>query len=181
MKEAYRDMDWVKGADARIRLKAWKNGTTGFPIVDAGMRELTSTGYMHNRARLIAGSFLPKTLLVDWMDGEKHFARLLSDYDPASNNGNWQWVAGTGVDSQPYFRILNPRLQSERYDEDATYIKKWIPELRTMSAKDIHKWCEGKICGEARLSSIKYPRPIVDYKAQKEKALSMYKAAYESS
>tara|TARA_B100001287_G_scaffold268866_1_gene265649 strand:- start:275 stop:1732 length:1458 start_codon:yes stop_codon:yes gene_type:complete len=181
MKEAYRDMNWVKGVDARNRLKAWKSGKTGFPIVDAGMRELASTGYMHNRARLITGSFLPKTLLVDWMEGEKHFARYLSDYDPASNNGNWQWVAGTGVDSQPYFRILNPRLQSERYDENATYIKKWIPELRTMSAKDIHKWCEGKICSEARLSSIKYPHPIVDYKEQKEKALGMYRAAYESS
>ena len=180
MKEAYRDIKWEKGAEARKRLRAWKLGKTGFPIVDAGMRELAATGYMHNRARLITASFLPKTLLIDWMEGEKHFAKMLSDYDPASNNGNWQWVAGTGVDSQPYFRILNPKLQGEKYDSDCIYIKKWIPELRDLSPKDIHKWSDGEICSEDRFDGIKYPAPIVNYSKQKEMALDIYTKAYES-
>ena len=170
MKPAYRKITWPSGTTSL--LKAWKTGKTGFPIVDAGMREMAATGYMHNRARLIVGSFLPKTLLINWQEGEKFFAQSLTDYDPASNNGNWQWVAGTGTDSQPYFRILNPFLQSAKYDPEATYIKKWVPELSDVPAKDIHNW------GEKHSNySISYPSPVVDYSSQKEKALKLYASA----
>lgn len=169
MREKYSGIRW---SSSQRLLDAWERGETGFPIVDAGMREMAATGYMHNRARLICGSFLPKTLLVNWQKGEAHFARSLVDYDPASNNGNWQWVAGTGSDSQPYFRILNPFLQSAKYDPDAVYIKKWIPELRELSAKDIHNW--DKTFAEHR--NVDYPAPIVNYAEQKEKVLKAYKA-----
>lgn len=154
-------------------LEAWKRGETGFPVVDACMRELNTTGYMHNRGRLIVSSFLTKTLLLDWREGERYFAQKLTDYDPASNNGNWQWTASTGVDSQPYFRIFNPWSQSAQYDPGATYIKKWVPELRNVDAKTIHD--------EEDMKSTKvngYPAPIVDYAAQKEKALRLFKDAY---
>jgi deoxyribodipyrimidine photo-lyase len=137
------------------------------------MRELNTTGYMHNRGRLIVSSFLTKTLLLDWREGERYFAKKLTDYDPASNNGNWQWTASTGVDSQPYFRIFNPWSQSEQYDAKATYIKKWVPELRDVDAKTIHN--EDKMMAEKIAG---YPKPIVDYTEQKEKALRLYKDAY---
>jgi len=173
MKESLDDIKWVKNKQFA---DAWKEGKTGYPIIDAAMRQLKETGYMHNRARLIAGSFLPKTLLLDWQIGEKHFARMLTDYDPASNNGNWQWVAGTGSDSQPYFRILNPSLQSKKYDTDAEYIKRWVPELESVPAKDIHNWAETHV----KYKDVKYPSPIVDYSDQKEKALDMYSKALRS-
>jgi deoxyribodipyrimidine photo-lyase len=104
------------------------------------MRELNATGYMHNRARLIVATFLIKTLLIDWKKGEQYFAQKLTDYDPASNNGNWQWCAGTGADSQPYFRIFSPREQNKNFDPDCEYIKQWIPELKDVPAKDIINW-----------------------------------------
>lgn len=176
MKRGLRDIDWrstQKGSSGAKDLNAWQRGLTGFPIVDAGMRQLEQTGYMHNRARLITASFLPKTLLIDWREGEKHFAKSLTDYDPASNNGNWQWVAGTGSDSQPYFRILNPYRQSARYDPNAEYIKKWIPELKDIPARDIHNWDTAHV----DYIDIAYPSPIVDYTNQKELALEMYKKA----
>lgn len=169
MKEQYNTLKW---SGSNSDFKKWCNGKTGFPIVDAGMRELNETGYMHNRARLITASFLIKTLLVDWQKGEKYFAQHLVDYDPASNNGNWQWVASTGADSQPYFRIFNPWSQGKEHDPDAEYVKKWIPELKEVPAKAIHKWDE---CWTLFRQS-GYPKPIVDYKKQKEKALDMYKA-----
>ena len=168
MKPKYDAIKWEKNATL---LRAWKEGKTGFPIVDAGMRELNATGYMHNRARLITASFLIKTMLIDWQEGEKYFAQQLSDYDPASNNGNWQWVASTGADSQPYFRIFNPWSQSEKHDKDAVYIKKWVHELVDVPAKDIHKWDEK--CKDFK--NITYPCPIVSYEDQRKKALSMYK------
>lgn len=170
MNEKYRRIKW---SNSKKLLEAWQTGTTGFPIVDAGMREMLQTGYMHNRARLIVGSFLPKTLLINWQEGEKHFAKTLTDYDPASNNGNWQWVAGTGADSQPYFRILNPFLQSKKYDPDASYIKRWVPELKDVPAQDIHKWN----VVYANYKDIKYPKPIVDYTEQKTKVLDAYNKA----
>lgn len=150
---------------------AWKKGNTGFPIIDACMRQLNHTGFMHNRGRLIVASFLIKTLLVDWKKGEKYFAQNLIDYDPAANNGNWQWVAGTGADSQPYFRIFNPWAQGERYDVDATYIKKWCPELKDVPSNHIHQW--NKYHSQYR--TISYPKPIVDYSEMREKALALYK------
>jgi len=169
LKPKYDGLKWHKN---RTQLKAWKMGKTGFPIVDAGMRELNTTGYMHNRARLITASFLIKTLLIDWREGEKYFASQLIDYDPASNNGNWQWVASTGADSQPYFRIFNPWSQSSSYDEEAKYIKQWVPELREVDASDIHQWD----IHHSKYPSIKYVKPIVDYSEQRNKALEMYKA-----
>jgi len=168
LKEKYGKIQWDKNSK---HLNAWKSGMTGFPIVDAGMRELNATGYMHNRARLITASFLIKTLLINWEDGEKYFSQHLTDYDPASNNGNWQWVASTGADSQPYFRIFNPWSQSDKYDPDANYIKKWIPELQNVPPKAIHKWD----IEYEKYKETKYPSPIVDYDAQRKKALVMYK------
>jgi deoxyribodipyrimidine photo-lyase len=167
MKRRYGAIKW---SNSERNLEAWKQGKTGFPIVDAGMRQLLATGYMHNRTRLITSSFLAKTLFINWQEGEAHFARNLIDYDPASNNGNWQWTAGTGTDSQPYFRILNPFLQSKKYDADAEYIKRWIPELSSVSSNDIHKWDETSY----KYPNIDYPSPIVDYASQKEKVLKAY-------
>jgi len=153
----------------------WCKGETGFPIVDAGMRQLNATGYMHNRARLIVASFLVKNLLIDWREGEEYFASKLTDYDVASNNGNWQWIASTGADSQPFFRIFNPWEQAKNYDPKCEYIKKWIPELKDVPDKDILKWeTEWEIHKD-----IKYPKPIVDYKKQKDLALKMLGAAFK--
>jgi deoxyribodipyrimidine photo-lyase len=170
LKEKY---DAIKWENNTSYINAWKNGKTGFPIVDACMRQLNITGYMHNRGRLIVSSFLIKILLVDWRVGEKYFAQNLIDYDPASNNGNWQWVSGSGADSQPYFRIFNPWTQGEKHDENAEYIKKWIPELETVNVKHIHAW--DKYCEYDEYTKINYPKPIVNYSSQREKAIVMYK------
>ena len=167
MRKKYEKMKWENNPSY---LKAWENARTGFPIIDAAMTELNTTGYMHNRARLITASFLIKTLLINWQKGEKYFAQKLTDYDPASNNGNWQWVAGTGADSQPYFRIFNPWSQSENYDTEATYIKKWLPDLKDIPAKHLHHWNEYY----EEYKNIDYPKPIVDYNEQRKKALSLY-------
>ncbi|NDH07696.1 deoxyribodipyrimidine photo-lyase, partial [bacterium] len=118
----------------------WCNGVTGYPLVDAAMRQLNQTGYMHNRGRLVAAGFLVKTLLISWQKGERYFAQHLIDYDPASNNMNWQWCASTGTDSMPYFRIFNPFMQQIRFDPNCEYIKRWIPELKDVPVKDISKW-----------------------------------------
>lgn len=173
MRPSLRDIQWENNIKFQ---KAWKEGKTGFPIVDAGMRQLNQTGYMHNRARLITASFFIKTLLQDWKIGEKYFAQLLTDYDPASNNGNWQWVASTGADSQPYFRIFNPWIQSKENDPDAEYIKHWIPELKDVPSKDIHNW-NNKY---ELYRNINYPQPIVNYEEQKQKALKIYTSALRS-
>ena len=167
MKQKYNKVHWHHNTNW---FKAWCDGETGYPVVDAGMRQLNETGYMHNRARLIVASFLTKTLLIDWKDGEEYFATKLTDYDPASNNGNWQWVASTGADSQPYFRIFNPWEQAKNFDPDCEYIKKWVPELADVPEKDILNW-------EIEFNNykdIKYPKPIVDYKKQKDLALKMF-------
>lgn len=150
------------------KFKHWCEGTTGFPIVDAGMRELNTTGYMHNRVRMIAASFLVKDLHISWRQGEKYFAQHLIDYDPAVNNGNWQWAASTGCDAQPYFRIFNPWNQQMKFDPDCKYIKKWIPELANETPKAIHTWYNQK-------EQSKYPFPIVVHEHEAKKALSYYK------
>lgn len=169
-KPKYDKIKW----DNDIKLfNAWKDGNTGFPIVDACMRQLNTTGYMHNRGRLIVASFLIKTLFIDWRKGEKYFAQNLIDYDPAANNGNWQWVAGTGVDSQPYFRIFNPWSQSEKYDPDASFIKKWCPELNDVPEKDIHNWF--KTHKKNIEAGIKYKSPVVDYSEKRKYVLEKYK------
>ena len=137
--------------------KKWCSGMTGFPLVDAGMRQLNTTGFMHNRVRMVVASFLVKDLHIDWLWGERYFAQQLVDYDPAVNNGNWQWCASTGCDAQPYFRIFNPWLQQKKFDPDCVYIKTWVPELQKLSAKEIHTWYKSDISG------IDYPTPIVDH------------------
>ena len=134
---------------------AWREGRTGYPVVDAGMRELAETGYMHNRARMITASFLCKDLLIDWRWGERHFQRLLLDHELASNNGGWQWAAGTGCDAAPYFRVFNPSLQERKFDPDGAYVRRWVPEVGT----------DG------------YPKPIVDHKERRLQAIAMYKEA----
>jgi deoxyribodipyrimidine photo-lyase len=169
MKSAYSKMRWHKNTRY---LDLWKKGLTGFPVVDAGMRQMNITGYMHNRARLIVASFLIKTLLIDWREGEKYFATKLTDYDIASNNGNWQWTSGTGADSMPYFRIFSPWRQTEEFDPDCIYIKTWVPELREISNKEILNW-------ETKWNKdVKYPKPIVNFKEQTKLALEMYKEVY---
>jgi deoxyribodipyrimidine photo-lyase len=135
--------------------QAWCEGRTGYPIVDAGMRELNATGFMHNRVRMIVASFLTKHLLIDWRWGEAYFAKKLLDFELASNNGGWQWAAGTGTDAQPYFRVFNPESQTEKFDKDLRYIKKWVPELGTSS----------------------YPQPIVEHKFARNRAIETYKKA----
>lgn len=154
-------------------LTAWMKGKTGYPIVDAAMRQLNETGWMHNRGRLITSSFLIKTLLIDWRFGEQYFAKRLVDYDVASNNGNWQWISGTGADSMPYFRVFNPWSQSEKYDKLGVYIKKWVPELQSVDPADLHTWFDS--CHLTKYANIRYPKPIVDFDTQRTKVLELYK------
>jgi deoxyribodipyrimidine photo-lyase len=170
--QKYRNLKWKND---KKQIDVWKSGNTGFPLVDAAMREMNATGYMHNRGRMLTASFLIKTLLVDWRIGEKYFAENLTDYDIASNNGNWQGISGTGVDMKPYFRDMNPWIQSSKFDPNAEYIKKWVPELKHVLAKDIHKWNEKY--NDDEYKTVKYKKPIVDYYKQKEAMLSMYKNA----
>lgn len=162
-KEAFlahtRQIQWENNPEFFER---WKEGTTGFPIVDAGMRELRQTGLMHNRVRMIVASFLTKDLLIDWRWGEQYFMNQLLDGDLAPNNGGWQWAASTGCDPQPYFRIFNPELQSMKFDPKGEYIKKYVPELRHVSADEIHT------------PGSRYITPIVNHAAQKPKALALY-------
>lgn len=164
----------LKWENKRAQFEKWKSGNTGFPLVDACMRELNTTGYMHNRGRMTVASFLIKTLLIDWRWGEQYFARQLTDYDLASNNGNWQGISGTGVDMKPYFRDMNPWIQSVKYDKNAEYIKKWVPELENVEPSHIHKWYEQHT--NSMYKQIKYPEPIVDYDLQKKKMLNMYES-----
>ena len=147
--------DRIPWRNNEAEFDAWCAGTTGYPIVDAGMRELNATGFMHNRVRMIVASFLTKHLLIDWRWGEAYFAKKLLDFELASNNGGWQWAAGTGTDAQPYFRVFNPDSQTEKFDKDLTYIKKWIPEFGTAA----------------------YPNPIVDHKFARNRAIETYKKA----
>lgn len=170
--EKYRNLKW---SQSETNIEKWKKGETGIPLVDACMRELNTTGYMHNRGRMTTASFLIKTLLIDWRIGEQYFAQQLTDYDIASNNGNWQGISGTGVDMKPYFRDMNPWIQSSKFDKDAKYIKKWVPELENVTATDIHMWDEKHKL--KKYKDVKYPKPIVDYYSQKEKMLEMYKSA----
>lgn len=158
-------------------LNRWKSGKTGFPVVDAGMRELNQTGYMHNRSRMVVASFLVKTLGIDWRLGERYFAEKLTDYDVASNNGNWQNISSTGMYNQPYFRDMNPWIQSAKFDKDCEYIKKWVPELKEVEPRVIHKWHVH--CKDPKYKNT-YVEPIVDYSLQKNIVLGRYKKAFTS-
>ena len=153
-KTQYNNIQWRNNEDEFLR---WCRGETGYPIVDAGMRELNETGFMHNRVRMIVGSFLVKDLLIDWRWGEAYFARKLLDFELSSNNGNWQWVAGCGCDAAPYFRVFNPDTQAKRFDPKGIYIRKWVPEF----------------------DSLQYPTPIVDHAFAKERCIKAYKAALQ--
>jgi deoxyribodipyrimidine photo-lyase len=153
-KPAYDRIPWRNAPD---EFAAWCQGKTGYPIVDAGMRELNSTGFMHNRVRMIVASFLTKHLLIDWRLGERYFASQLLDFDLASNVGGWQWAASCGCDAAPYFRVFNPALQTEKFDKELRYIKKWVPELGTSS----------------------YPKPIVEHSYARERVLKVFKEALQ--
>jgi len=168
----YKGIKWRKSYSD---FDKWCDGKTGFPIIDAGMRELNTTGYMHNRCRMAVATFLVKTLLIDWRWGERYFAQTLVDYDIASNNGNWQGISSTGVDMKPYFRDMSPWIQSKKYDEDVEYIKKWIPELKDVPPEDIHKWYEAYTKPEYK--TIQYPKPMVVLEVQREKMMKMYENA----
>lgn len=170
MKPQYDKIKWHHNENW---FQSWKTGTTGFPVVDAGMRQLNATGFMHNRTRLIVATFLIKTLLIDWTKGAKYFSNHLVDYDPSANQLNWQWCNSSAVDSPGYFRIMNPWRQQEDHDNQCEYIKQWVPELKDVPIKDIHNWDTEWI----NYKDIKYPKPICNYEEQKEKALKMYKDA----
>jgi deoxyribodipyrimidine photo-lyase len=158
----------------RRALNAWQRGLTGYPIVDAGMRELWNTGWMHNRVRMVVASFLVKDLLIDWRMGEKWFWDTLVDADPANNAANWQWVAGSGADAAPYFRIFNPVIQGEKFDPDGTYVRRWVPELAHLPVGVIHRPWAAKaaqlVAADVRLGDT-YPRPIVDHDRARQRAL----------
>lgn len=154
-KSKYDTLQWRNSEED---FQKWKSGQTGFPLVDAGMRQLNETGFMHNRIRMLVASFLTKHLLIDWRWGEAYFAKKLLDYELASNNGNWQWAAGTGVDAQPYFRVFNPHSQIEKFDSDKIYIRKWVNEYGTNS----------------------YPKEMVEHKFARERALEAFKKAANS-
>jgi deoxyribodipyrimidine photo-lyase len=156
----------------RKSFQKWCQGKTGFPIVDAGMRELNQTGWMHNRVRMICASFLVKDLHIDWRWGEKYFAQMLIDYDPAVNNGNWQWAASTGCDAQPYFRIFNPWNQQKKFDPDCIYIKRWIPELQSLPPNLIQRW-------ELEYDASIYPRPMLNHAAESRKAIQMFRTVLQ--
>ena len=158
----------------------WCSGLTGFPIVDAGMRELNKTGYMHNRSRLITSNFLNRLLGCDWRLGERYFARMLIDYDPSVNNGNWQWISSTGVDLKPFKqRIFNPWSQSKKSDLKGEYIKKWIPELKNVKTTHLYNWDKHSM--KYDLNKLKYPKMIIDYKIQKEKSIKMYSSGIKNN
>ncbi|APH74441.1 deoxyribodipyrimidine photolyase [Aquibium oceanicum] len=172
----YEAFEWHRDAKA---LKAWQRGLSGYPIVDAGMRQLWHTGWMHNRVRMIAASFLIKDLLIDWRDGEQWFWDTLVDADPANNPASWQWVAGSGADAAPYFRIFNPVLQGERFDPGGDYVRRWVPEIAKLPDRFVQKPWEasaavlkdaGVTLGET------YPSPIVDHHAARDRAMEAYRA-----
>lgn len=167
---AYDALAW---RDDQETLARWQRGETGFPIVDAGMRQLATTGFMHNRVRMVVASFLTKDLQLSWREGERHFAEHLIDYDPCVNNGGWQWAASTGCDAQPYFRIFNPWLQQEKFDPEALYIKRWVPELANLTPKRIHQL-------HADGGGTRYPRPMVAHAEAKAATLAMFNAVRSS-
>jgi deoxyribodipyrimidine photo-lyase len=176
MNKAFKkDTDSIPWNYDKDMFEKWCNGQTGYPIVDAGMRQLNETGWMHNRLRMIVAMFLTKHLLIDWRWGEKYFMNHLIDGDFASNNGGWQWASSTGTDSQPYFRIFNPMLQSERFDAQGKFIKKYVPELQDLSGKKLMD-PYGEL-SPAQFAKLGYPKPMVDHKAARDKCLETFKTA----
>lgn len=173
LRPEYRQVRWRQDPGG---FEAWKQGRTGYPLVDAGMRQLRAEGWIHNRVRMVVASFLVKDLLVDWRLGERHMRRLLLDGDVAQNVGNWQWTAGTGADAAPYFRIFNPVRQSERFDPAGDYIRRWVPELADLTDREIHTpWMLGPLDLAARAPG--YPMPIVDHAEARARTLAAFEAA----
>lgn len=171
LRPEFRNFPWQPDAGM---LERWEQGKTGYPIVDAGMRELWATGWMHNRVRMIVGSFLVKNLLHPWQGGARWFWDTLVDADLAQNTMNWQWVAGCGADASPYFRIFNPILQGDKFDPEGHYVKRWIPELAPVETKWIHQpWKSGK--------RVKYPTPVVDHNQTRNRALAAYKSMRQAN
>jgi deoxyribodipyrimidine photo-lyase len=174
LQSSFDDFPWKTDRDA---LGAWQRGQTGYPVVDAGMRELWHTGVMHNRIRMVVASFLVKHLLIDWREGEKWFWDTLVDSDVGSNPANWQWVAGSGADAAPYFRVFNPILQGEKFDPDGLYVRRWVPELKDLPSKLIHQpWTAtpDQLKSAGVTLGKDYPRPIIDHKVGRERALKAY-------
>jgi deoxyribodipyrimidine photo-lyase len=173
----FETMAWRNDAD---EIEAWKTGQTGFPTVDAAMRRLVAEGQMHNRARLVAASFLVKDLLVDWRIGERFFRHHLIDGDIAQNAGTWQWVAGTGTDAAPYFRVFNPVTQSKRFDPEGRHLRRWIPELGGVPNDMVHSpWESGplELIGHGVELGLDYPEPIVDHAMARQRAITAYETA----
>ncbi len=176
LRKEFDKFPWVKNYEF---LEAWKKGLTGYPIVDAGMRQLYETGWMHNRIRMVVGSFLVKHLRINWKEGERYFRNCLLDFNEANNVAQWQWVAGCGADAAPYFRIFNPILQGEKFDKDGSYVKKWVPELEKVPNKLIHKpWEMEKKFQEAIKTIIgkDYPNPIVIHEIARNEALKAFQS-----
>lgn len=174
----------VQWRNDRAMFDAWCEGRTGYPVVDAAMRQLESSGWMHNRARMIVASFLVKDLLIDWRWGERWFMRKLVDGDLPANNGGWQWSAGTGTDAAPYFRIFNPTTQGKKFDPDGAYIRRWVPELASLEPRYLHEpskmpAAEQRRCG--CVIGVDYPAPIVDHSVARRRALDTYAAAKDSA
>ena len=178
---AYRPAyDAIPWADDPAGLAAWREGRTGYPVVDAAMRQLAASGWMHNRARMIVASFLAKDLLVDWRRGEDHFMAHLVDGDVAANNGGWQWTAGTGTDAAPYFRVFNPVSQGRRFDPEGAYVRRWVPELARVPDAYVHEPRAMPQDVQAAAGCVvgrDYPAPIVDHAAARDRALAAYAVA----
>jgi deoxyribodipyrimidine photo-lyase len=175
LKKQFDKLEWTNNTDL---LEKWKKGQTGYPIIDAGMRELWQTGYMHNRLRMITASFLVKNLLIHWKYGERWFWNCLLDADLANNSASWQWIAGTGSDAAPFFRIFNPITQGQKFDKNAIYIKQYVPELANLPNKFIFTpWLADKIILKKAKVYLgeNYPLPIVDYTKSRVKALEAFK------
>lgn len=179
------EFSFIKWENDKEKFQLWQTGQTGFPIVDAAMRQLNQTGWMHNRLRMITASFLTKDLLIDWRWGEWYFQKQLIDYDPASNIGGWQWAASTGTDAVPYFRIFNPTTQSEKFDPDGLFIQTYVPELANLPIKFMHQPEKMTSIDQAMYGVIldkDYPSPMVDHKERRKLAISTYedsKAYYQ--
>ncbi|WP_121822640.1 cryptochrome/photolyase family protein [Halostella salina] len=166
-------IEWREDHEA---LDAWKRGKTGYPLVDAGMRQLREEGWMHNRVRMVVAAFLTKDLLIDWREGYDWFRQKLVDHDTANDNGGWQWAASTGTDAQPYFRIFNPTSQCEQYDPDGEYVREYVPELQDATAGQIHEWPDLSLT-ERQRTAPGYPAPIVDHGERREEAIETFERA----